>query len=219
MKKHPDTRSWRSPEGVDFTATLLLVDELGHGWYHFDEPLRMPAGRCLAGELAVEWANLNITPEDLDAYIAKMEEDGNSGQIVSMFHTLAVLKERRKWQCERKTLQSVACVYFMVDDEPLGECSDHYDRIKLDLWARSRDLAAFFLTQAFVLTRGFTPFSGTGILDYFSATELMAMRRPKGKPASSEPATGSKGPRASFMDGVKTLTRKPPSPAGKSRPK
>lgn len=213
------TRTWTNPEGVVFTASLMYTDALGHEWYGFEEPLRMPTQRGLEGELAAEWANLNITPDDMEAYENKMREQGNSGDIVGLFSTLDKLGERRKWACERKTLYAMADVYFMIDDEPLEAPTTKHGLLKREVWASDSRCAAFFLQRAFVLTKGYSALSRTDIHTYLLALELLHLRTPSEKQPSDARPTGGPPSRTSFMIGVKALTRRHSSSAKKSPPK
>lgn len=197
----------------------MYTDTLGHEWYGFDEPLRMPTQRGLEGELAAEWANLNITPDDLQAYMDRMREQGNAGNIVDMFTTMALLEERKKWACERKTLYTMADVYFMIDDEPLEAPTSKHGALKREVWASDSRCAAFFLQRAFVLTKGYSALSRTDIHTYLLALELLHLRTPSGKQPSEKRPSDSPAPRTSFMKGVRDLTRRHSSSAKKSPPK
>lgn len=203
-----EIRSWINSEGTTFTAKRILVDSLGHSWYFFEEPLKMPTARALDAEFAVEWANLNITPEDLTAYIDSMDKMGRAGNIVEMFKLLALLRERVKWACERKTLIELAKVYFVIDDEPLEACTVHHGRLKEDVWNKDTACASFFLQRAFVITRGFSAFSETDIHAYLKAQELIHLRTPSEPQPSTEQPSASPPSRKSFMEGVRKSTRK-----------
>lgn len=213
-----DKRSWTNSNGESYTASLIRVDD-GHKWYAFDEPLKMVPYRALEAEFAAEWANLNFTPADLKAYIQRMRKEGNSGNIVTMFSVLDRMEERLDWACDRKSLLELAKVYFLIDDEPLEAPTKHHNALKEELWSKNADCAGFFLQQAFVLTKGFTAFSGTDIHTYLLAQELRHLRTPSESAKSDAPASGSIPSRKSFMEGVKNLTRKSPSPAKSSRAK
>lgn len=206
--KHPQSRTWKSPEGVEFTCSLVLVDATGHAWYAFDDPLKMPAARAIEAELAAEWSNLNITPDDFDAFCNEMRDHGNKGNIVSLFSALDRMQERRKWACEGKTLLELAKVYFMVDDEPLEMSTEKHNAIKEQVWKEDGVTRAFFLRRAFVLTRGFSEFSEKDILTYLSAQETVHLKKFGPKQNGTGASTERKPSRQSFMSAVKNSTRR-----------
>lgn len=169
----------------------------------------MPAGRGIAAELAADWANLNIGPEDLLAFLEKAKEYGNRGDVVSMFGVIDRLIERTRFAAEAKTLLELAKCYFLIDDEPIEAQTLHHDALKEEAWKKDGASRAFFLRESFVLTKGYSAFSGTDILAYLRAQEYIAMRTPSDTPRSAGPKTAKDQSPTSFMTGVKRLTRRP----------
>lgn len=216
MSDQPETRTETSTEGHAYEAVLIYTDAAGHKWYTFKEPLKMPPGRAVAGELAAEWANLNITPEDWDAFFAKMEEHSNKGQIVDLMVTLRTMHERRKWAFDGRALLELAKVYFLIDDEPMGWQTDKFDKLKEERWATDTPCKGFFLLRAYTLTKGFTEFSESDILGYLRAQEVLAMRNVTAPPSQPAPKSDSGVSRKFFKRKPTTSTSKPSLSAGKS---
>ena len=190
--EHPQTKSWTDPEGVEHTASVIYQDLLGNAWYSFDNPMRMPAGRTIAAELANEFAKMNITPDDLRAYVNDMMENGDKGKIVDMFYTLRVISERLNWMCEGRSLLELANCYFTINEEPLNIMVDKYAAMKRSAWDSDPDCRAFFLRSAFVLTKGYLPNSEVDIPDYLAAQEYVHLRGIEAIKKRSAPDSGTK---------------------------
>jgi hypothetical protein len=200
MAELNDTRSWTDPQGLTHTASCIYKDAAGNAWWAFDRPLQMPAPRAVAAELASEWALMNFTAPDLLAYIEKMEQDGNTGQIVEMFKTLGYMKERIAWHCEGRALLELAKVYFAINDEPLSTNTELHDEQKEQVWKEDPEARAFFLHKAFVITKGYSGFSESDIPAYLKAQETLHMTSPvtqSVKPKRQEQPEGSE-PRGRF---------------------
>lgn len=201
-------RKWTSPEGVEFTAQHIRTDALGNDWYEFDEPLKMPAARGVEAELAADFANLNLRPEDLRAYIDRMRDAGNRGDIVELFGLLDRLDERTRFMAEAKTLLELAKVYYVINDEPLESGTPKHFALKEKSFEEDPATRAFFLRKAFVLTKGFSAFSDTDIRSYFEAQQFLLLKTPNKPPEKSEKRTDGKRSSRSFMEGVEKLTRR-----------
>lgn len=200
---HASERSHKVGDTV-FTVKLVHVDAGGNAWYGFDDPLRMPAARALAGEVAATWADLNITKDDLKDYVARMKAFGNQGDIVRMFHLLTVLEERVEWACEDRTLLQLAQVYYLLNDEPIMQPSPEHNEQKERIWAADQECRGFFLRSAFVLTKGYSEFSAADILNYFQVQRAAEQRGGQ----TSARSTGSAGSKnASKPAPTKSTTR------------
>lgn len=207
----PKSRTWTSPDGVTFTAVEVYRDQAGHVYYGFEDPLKMPAARAIEAELAAEWANLNVTRDDLRAFLASMREHGQKGDIVGLFQVLANLQDRVEWACEGRSLLELAKVYYLVDDEPIERTTERHNEIKARAWASDNAAKGFFLREAFVLTRGFSEFSASDILAYSVARETIAMRLRKERTSSSSaPKRDRAASMKSFLEGA---TRSKPKPS------
>lgn len=204
-----EERTWTDPLTLNtYTVRLCYVDNAGSKWWEFIEPLRMPTARGVDGEFAAEWANLHVTPDDLIAYCEKMREDGNKGQVVSMFATLDNLEARVRAMAERKSLAELAKVYYLIDDEPIEAATVHHNLLKEERWSKDAVCQGFFLRGAFVLTHGFSECSGIDILTYLSARDLIALRTPSVKPPDTEPKPDTPTRGRSFLDNVRRSTRR-----------
>lgn len=155
-----------------FRVDLMYTDALGNEWYTFADPLRMPAQRALAAEVAATWADLNIAKEDLADYVRRMKAYGNEGDIVRLFHLLTIIEQRLEWACEDKTLLALAKCYYLINDEPIMSPSDQHNRLKDEVWDRDRECRGFFLRSAFVLTKGYSQFSPNDILSYLEVQKV-----------------------------------------------
>ncbi len=204
MNKLPDIRIWTDQYGVEHTASLIYTDAKGGRWYAFDRPLQMPAGRAVAAELAAEWALMNFTPGDLLDYIARMKDMGNKGQVVDMFATLHYMEERVKWAMEGKSMAELAKCYFVLDDEPLHIQTEKHDELKDQRWREDTACRAFFLQQAFVLTKGYSAFSESDIPGYLKAQEVLHLKSIAESLKKPEPSGATGGRRKFFTKRGKT---------------
>lgn len=186
-------------DGTTFTVEEVYRDPEGNIYYGFSDPLRMPAQRALAAEVAATWADLNITKDDAIAFCTKMEEFADKGRIGDVIHLVKVLKGRLQWACEDKTLLNLAKVYFLVNDEPIMAPSNEHNALKDKMWDRHGEVRAFFLRRAFVLTKGYSGFSPTDILNYLEVQKAMLARgegllQEDASPASTKPSKGASTP-------------------------
>lgn len=208
-------RTHTTPDGVEFTVKEVYRDAKGHVYYGFEDPLRMPAQRALAGEVAATWADLNLTKEDLDRYLLRIESLFDKGKIGDAIHIVKVMKGRLKWACEDKTLLNLAKVYYLIDDEPIMVPSDRHNRLKDERWEEDRDARAFFLRTAFVLTKGYSGFSANDILSYL---EVQRVREARGEDVMEEPTKEASSGRTSEKPSKSGSTRSTSS-SGSSRAK
>jgi hypothetical protein len=199
-----DKRTWTDQYGVAHDASPIYSDSKGGVWYAFDKPLAMPAARAVGAELAAEWALMNFTPADLLAYINKMKEMGNKGQIVDMFGTLHYMEQRIQWAMEAKSMLELAKCYFVLDDEPLQMQTEQHDQLKEQRWKEDSECRGFFLRQAFVITKGYSAFSESDIQGYLKAQEVLHLRN--ANESTRKPATkdGSAGRKRFFTKGART---------------
>jgi hypothetical protein len=194
-----DKRTWIDQYGVEHDASLMYTDSKGGKWYAFDKPLAMPAARAVSAELAAEWALMNFTPADLLAYINKMKEFGNKGQVVDMFGTLHYMEQRVQWAMEAKSMLELAKCYFVIDDEPLQMQTEKHDELKEARWKEDADCRGFFLRQAFVITKGYSGFSEIDIQDYLKAQDVIHLRKVAQDLRQQGPSEGGGGRKKFFM--------------------
>lgn len=206
----PAVRTWTDKDGLQHDASLVYTDTLGHGWYAFDSPLQMPAPRAVAAELASEWALMNMTIDDLRAYIRKLKEDGNKGLVVDMFATLRYMEERIEWACEGRSLLELAKCYFIIDDEPLAMQTERHDQLKDEVWKSDPAARSFFLHKSFVLTRGYSGFSESDIPAYLKAQEYIHLKNIEQRSPKQETSDATNGRQKFFTKRGKTSTPKSP---------
>lgn len=218
-EQKPKTRTEES-RGYTYEVQHVLTDSLGNEWWGFVNPLKMPPARAIAAELAAEWANLNMTKDDALAFIAKLKEQGDAGRIVDMYTTLGLMEQRLQWACEGRTMLELAKVYYLINDEPIGKTSEPHDKLKEAAFAADSDCRGFFLQMGFVLTKGFSEFSGTDIHAYLKAQEVMAMRlQTQTEPSATAPSTGTGTSPKFFSRKPTTSTRRLSSSVEKSQAK
>lgn len=211
----PATRSWTDPlTGSEYTVRECYRDANGHQWWEFEEPLRMPTARGVEGEFAAEWAKLHLTPDDLLAYIADMKAKYDKGLVGDMYVVLDNLHARAKAMADKRSLQELAKVYFLIDDEPIGWPTAEHTARKEKAWAEDPAAQGFFLRTAFVYTHGYSEVSGIDILTYLRAIEMLryqtpaVLNAPSSEPSDSEKPTDGSTRGRSFLDNVRRSTRK-----------
>jgi hypothetical protein len=149
-------------------------------WYSFVNPLRLPAARAIAGEVAMKQAEMNIDRETLISFITGMKDSANKGKITELFADLMNLEQRVNYACEEETLLSLACVYFLTEGEDPRTISEGVQARKREIMKTDDNARAFFLTSAFKLTNTLSDISAVDILSYLSS-----QKRPKGSIVST----------------------------------
>lgn len=145
---------------------LVYTDKLGNNWYAFKDPMRMPGDRALAALVASRRSDLNYTVEDEREWLKAVRTAANLGEFMDVGYYLRVKEDRATWACEEATLLDVAKSYFLVNDEPQGQFREAWQRKKAEAWAADEDCRAFFLREAYWLTRGFSELSLADIPAY-----------------------------------------------------
>jgi hypothetical protein len=143
-------------------------------WYSFVNPLRLPAARAIAGEVAMKQAEMNIDRDTLLAFIAGMKDSANKGKITEMFADLMNLEQRVNYACEEETLLSLACVYFLIEGEDPRTISEGLQSRKRSIMKADDNARAFFLSSAYKLTGTLSDISAVDILSY-----LKTQKQPK----------------------------------------
>ena len=149
-------------------------------WYSFVNPLRLPAARAIAGEVAMKQAEMNIDRETLLNFITGMKDSANKGKITELFADLMNLEQRVNYACEEETLLSLACVYFLTEGEDPRTISEGVQARKREIMKTDDNARAFFLTSAYKLTSTLSDISAVDILSY-----LKNQKGPKGSIAST----------------------------------
>lgn len=153
-------------------------------WYSFVNPLRLPAARAIAGEVAMKQAEMNIDRDALLAFIAGMKDSANKGKITEMFADLINLEQRVNYACEEETLLSLACVYFLIEGEDPRTISEGLQSRKRAIMKADDNARAFFLSSAYKLTGTLSDISAVDILSYLSS-----QKQPKRSTIESEATT------------------------------
>jgi hypothetical protein len=204
-------------EGHVFKANKCYTDRFGNAWYGFEDPLRIPGGRALAGEVSATWCELNMTPDDIRMYFKKMRESGNRGDIVHMFRLFDCMEERLEWACEDKSLLGLAKVYFTINDEPLNAPTQNHTALKDEIFDTDADCRAFFLLRAHALIKVSSEFSPADILNYSQVMRALEVKRIE-RLATSSVTTPVPAPKSS-SNASTTSTNKSGSPLVKPSPR
>ena len=183
--------NWFTENDKDFPLTELPVSVDGIKFYTFSNPIQIPARRALAAEAATKQAEMNVTSEDLNAFITEAVSYGNKGEISKIFYLLERLKERLDWACEYETLMKLATCYFLIEGEPIQSVSNEFTKRKRALIQSSPEAEGFFLAAAYKLTTEYSDFSETDILQYLAMKSTKEGGRGLSlkRPTSSTPAS------------------------------
>lgn len=152
--------------GSKIPLKKLFTDQEGIAWYEFENPLNMPAKRAIAAEVATRLAEMNITKDVLLQLMAKMKEQANAGDIVSMFSVLHEIEFRMNFAGEEETLIELAACYFVREGEDETGFDEMQRRKKIELLKSDSALFSFFVQRAFELTMNYSNTSVTDIQDY-----------------------------------------------------
>lgn len=174
---------------------LVYTDKAGNNWYRFADPLRMPGDRALAALVATRRGDLNYTVDDERAWVRAAIGANNVNDRTMLGHYLMVKQDRLDWACEENTLRGVAQVYFLLGEEPQGVFSAEWQAKKEAIWAADEQARAFFLREAYWLTRGFSELSLTDIPNYLAikskAGQMLSAKKPNEKPGAKSTASTS----------------------------
>jgi hypothetical protein len=171
-KRENQARTYLEEKVNDFELVKIYEgkDEKGKpvNWYAFVNPLKLPAARAIAGEVAMKQAEMNVDRDTLLEFINSMKEAANTGQITTMFARLENLEQRVNFACEEETLLSLACVYFLIEGEDPRVIAEGTQKRKREMMKADEQAKAFFLTSAFRLTGAFSDISESDILNYLT---------------------------------------------------
>ena len=133
----------------------------------------MPAHRCRIAEMALIEADLCISAENgsklVEAAIEKFEHWSKSPKSTGLSDALSImveLKRRFVSLAEEETLQKLASVYFVMNDEDPEHYVSSQQQKKFDAWDIDREAKDFFLCRAAEITRFFGTTSDKDILMY-----------------------------------------------------
>lgn len=176
---------------------LVYTDKLGNNWYRFVDPLRMPGDRALSALVATRRGDLNYTRDDELEWIKTARDAANRGNFMEVGYLLRVKEDRLAWACEEKTLQSIAQVYYLLNDEPQALFQRKWQDEKARIWAEDEEARAFFLREAYMLTNGFSQLSLADIPNYLAERTIrMAMaekQKQSAAPGGKETVSPSAG--------------------------
>jgi hypothetical protein len=172
MKRERQARTYLTEQVNEFELVKIYEskDEQGKhlNWYAFVNPLKLPAARAIAGEIAMKQAEMNIDRDTLLEFITNMKEAANKGDITQLFYDLVNMEQRANYACEEETLLSLACVYVLIEGEDPRTIAEGTQKRKRELMKSSDEMRAFFLTCAFKLTGTYSDISATDMLNYLN---------------------------------------------------
>lgn len=181
-------RVWRNRRkelaGAAEPVQLVYTDTEGNQWFAFEDPMRMPGDRALAALVNIRRADLNYTVEDEREWLEAALTSHNLGQHADVGYYLAVKRDRLTWTVEERTMLDVACVYFLLNDEPQGTMPAEHQERKRAIWAKDEACRAFFLREAYWLTRGFSELSLSDIPNYLAEKRKPIPKAPKRQPTA-----------------------------------
>ena len=160
------------------------IDALGHTWYEFNNPLKLPSYRGVNAEVMMNQADMCMTSKMLTEYVDAIQEDLNNGHITKAFNRFEKMKERANMVGEETTLLNLAKTFFLLEGENPQKSSSEFDKIKDEVFRKDPKARDFFLLKAFKLLRDVSQFSDEDILSYLK-------ERKKAKPRSTQVAMTS----------------------------
>jgi len=138
----------------------------------------MPAHRLRIAEMAAIEADVCISAENgsqlVEAAIEKFEHWSKSPKSTGLSDALSILVElKRRFTslAEEETLQKLASVYFVMNDEDPEHYVSSQQQKKLDAWDIDREAKDFFLCRAAEITNFFGTTSDKDILMYLKQNQ------------------------------------------------
>lgn len=176
-RKERKAQKYLTEDQADYDLVKVYDDRQGNSWYAFSNPLKLPAQRALAGEVAMKQAMMNMDRDMLADYILKIKEHANKGELTTVFYLVERIEERLTWSCEEQTLLSLANVYFLLEGENPLTISDVTSKRKKQLMTDDIEAKGFFLTAAYKLIDRYSDISETDILTYLMEREAESASR------------------------------------------
>ncbi len=156
----------------------MYKDKSGNIYYKFRDPREMPAPRLRNAEIAAIEADLCITAKDgsmlIDTAIEKFEIWAKSPKSTGLADALSILVElKRRFEslAEEETLQKLATVYFVMNNEDPHHYIQSQQQAKLDAWDIDREAKDFFLCRAAEITNFYGTTSDKDILMYLKTNQ------------------------------------------------
>jgi len=169
--RNKNRERWLASVTQDYPIQEIFTDKQGNKWYTFarvSDALKMPQKRAVLAEVSTKYAEMNMTKDDLERFIAAIQEECNKGKLTKAFYFLELMKERLTWAAEEETLLDLACVYFLLEGENVLACTPEMTAKKKAILREDAEARAFFLVTAYNCTAHYGSISETGILDYLT---------------------------------------------------
>lgn len=166
--QHPKERS---------SEPVKIID--GHKFYKIDFADEILHSRFMIAEVQELYIRAGISQEFLESIAQLLIDRALEASDLRKFRedVIAVgqnLKGRLGMIAEMRMYEELACVYFLMDDEP-AEYHHEWQVKKKEVWKDDRD---FFLSTVFALINGSSTTSMTDILTVFQAVKERLQQLP-----------------------------------------
>jgi hypothetical protein len=147
----------------------------GHKFYEIHQADEILYQRYMEAEIQELYIRMGISEDFLDNMMSELIDRAMSINDIKQLKQDCIaigqnIKGRIKRIAEMQHYEDLACVYFMMDDEPI-EMDVEFQKKKKEVWRRDEANRDFFITKAFAYINNSADISNSDILAVFQAVK------------------------------------------------
>lgn len=145
----------------------------GHKFYEIQQADELLYPRFMEAEIQEMYIRMGLSEDFLDSIMSELIDRAMSINDIKQLKQDCIaigqnIKGRIKRIAERSNYEDLACVYFMLEDEPV-EFDPEFQKQKKEVWRRNPDDRDFFISKVFGYINNSQAISTTDILAVFQA--------------------------------------------------
>lgn len=154
--------------------TIIGLDGIEHKFYQIDLADELTHARHMIAEIQTMYIRFGISEQFLSRIMDELINEAlNNNDLNALRQNVIALAQNLQGRigriAEKSMYEDLACVYFMMDEEP-AEFDLEYQNKKKAVW-RAAGEADFFTLEAFRLTNGLKSISAKDISTVWQAVE------------------------------------------------
>lgn len=164
-------------KSIPVNLSPVYKDKNGNVFCQFKNAPEMTYKRFFSATIHDRFIRMGFT----DSYLTKIidliinlsfDKTKTEQELREAFGTIGLsLRQRHGYVTSEDPFLRLACVYFVLPDEPLDECNDSWTDKKIALWNSDPDAKDFFLQKAFESTMKQPGISIPDMKHYFEIAE------------------------------------------------
>ena len=136
-------RNWRTPKDRDKLG--LSLEHGGHRFYTFSEGVAVPNVRLENVFARMEQVSLGITKPHLKSFIKTMKDAGKTADIGQVMMLTDYFETVIEQPINLSPMLYLSTPLVLIDDEPVLNAPDKYEKKKLELQLQDDTIRGFFL--------------------------------------------------------------------------